>query len=142
MTRVIVESPYHGDTSVEIIDNIKYGRACLRDSLSRGEAPFASHLFYTQPGVLRDAVGEECWQGMEAGWAWMAAADLVVFYVDRGLSPGMKDGLDRALMLDLPIEFRRLPKLLTGTPVAVSSRPEATCSDEPETKDITALKAT
>lgn len=39
MRRVIIESPYHGNVE----RNLRYLRACLRDSLLRGEAPFASH---------------------------------------------------------------------------------------------------
>ena len=40
MQRVIIESPYAG----EIDKNTAYARRCMRDSLDRGEAPFASHL--------------------------------------------------------------------------------------------------
>ncbi len=50
MEAVILESPY-GGTPEEVERNVKYARACLRDCLLRGEAPFASHLLYTQPGV-------------------------------------------------------------------------------------------
>jgi hypothetical protein len=32
---------------------------CLHDCLEPGEAPFASHLLYTQPGVLCDGVANE-----------------------------------------------------------------------------------
>ena len=49
MRRVIIESPYAGFVK----RNEDYARECLRDSLMRGEAPIASHLLYTQPGVLR-----------------------------------------------------------------------------------------
>ena len=56
MRRVMLESrPYNGDTD----RNVRYARACVRDSLLRGEAPIASHLLYTQPGVLRDNVAGE-----------------------------------------------------------------------------------
>ena len=47
MRLVILESPYAGDVAA----NVKYARRCVRDSLSRGEAPIASHLLYTQPGM-------------------------------------------------------------------------------------------
>jgi hypothetical protein len=47
MRRVIIESPYSGDVET----NVAYARAALRDCLSRGEAPLASHLLYTQPGA-------------------------------------------------------------------------------------------
>lgn len=52
MIRVIIESPYAGDVDA----NLTYLRACLRDCLLRGEAPFASHGLYAQPGVLDDAI--------------------------------------------------------------------------------------
>ena len=55
MRRVIVESPYAGNVE----GNIEYARACVRDSLARGEAPIASHLLYTQCGVLRDELATE-----------------------------------------------------------------------------------
>ena len=41
-----------------------YARACVADCLRRGEAPIASHLLYTQPGVLDDDVPEERAQGI------------------------------------------------------------------------------
>lgn len=60
MRMVIVESPYAGD----IERNVAYARACIADCLKRGEAPFASHLLYTQPGVLDDGVpAEDRWLG-------------------------------------------------------------------------------
>lgn len=50
MMRVVVESPFAGD----IQKNIEYARKCMADCLKRGEAPFASHLLYTQDGILDD----------------------------------------------------------------------------------------
>lgn len=52
MKRVILESPYAGDVE----RNLTYARECVRDSLSRGEAPIASHLLYTQEGILKDEI--------------------------------------------------------------------------------------
>ena len=71
MKRVILESPYAGDLG----RNIKYPRACLRDSIHRGEAPLASHLLYTQEGVLDDGDPEERKLGIEAGLAWGPVAE-------------------------------------------------------------------
>ena len=42
MRLVIIESPYAGDIEANVVS----ARACVRDSLSRGEAPIASHLLY------------------------------------------------------------------------------------------------
>lgn len=101
---VIVESPYRG----EVEENIRYARACIADCLQRGEAPFASHLLYTQDGVLRDDVASERERGMQAGWEWMGVADLVAAYCDRGISFGMEQGITHALKLGKVIEYRYL----------------------------------
>jgi len=50
----------------------------------RGEAPYASHALYTQPGVLDDSIPVERETGIEAGLEWGAKADATVVYVDRG----------------------------------------------------------
>lgn len=85
MRLVIIESPYAGD----IEQNVAYARAAMADSLARGEAPIASHLLYTQPGILDDAVPAERSLGIAAGLAWRAVANAAIFYVDRGWSGGM-----------------------------------------------------
>lgn len=108
MKRVYVESPY-GSSDPKIIErNIVYARACLRDCFLRGEAPFASHLLYTQDGVLRDEVQEERNLGMEAGFAWGRCADATVVYEDYGISPGMQKGIERAEKESRLIEYRKL----------------------------------
>lgn len=90
---VILESPFAGDVEA----NVAYARACLLDSLSRGEAPIASHLLYTQ--VLDDTNPDERALGIAAGLAWRSVPSVLpVFYVDRGWSRGMlaaRDTYDR-----------------------------------------------
>ena len=49
---VMLETPYAGDEQRE---KLVYARKCMADSVSRGEAPFATHLLYTQE--------------IEGGWA-------------------------------------------------------------------------
>lgn len=104
MRLVILESPYAGDIGA----NVEYARACLRDALLRGEAPIASHLLYTQPGVLRDEVPAERAYGIDAGLAWRRVADASVVYVDRGITKGMQYGIDAATAAGKPVEYRRL----------------------------------
>lgn len=104
MKLVIIESPYGGEIEV----NVAYARACVRDSLARGEAPIASHLLYTQPGILRDEVESERRWGINAGLAWLAVAHLTAAYVDRGISDGMEHGITTARNAGIPVEFRRL----------------------------------
>ena len=104
MRLVIIESPYAGDVEA----NVEYARACVRDSLSRGEAPIASHLLYTQPGVLRDEVPEERQWGIDAGLAWKSVAEASVVYIDRGITRGMAHGIEIMRAAGKPIEYRKI----------------------------------
>lgn len=76
--------------------HVNYARACLADCLSRGEAPLASHLLYTQPGVLDDTVPGERKKGIEASFVWRIFARATVVYTDFGISTGMQQGIDHA----------------------------------------------
>src|SRR6516164_7757228 len=105
MRRVVVESPYKGNLLQRWL-NRRYARRCLRDCLDRGEAPFASHLLYTQPGVLDDAHPAERVIGIAAGLAWGAMAAATVVYTDRGISPGMRQGIEHAKRCQRWIEYR------------------------------------
>lgn len=104
MKRVILESPYAGD----IERNLTYARECVRDSLSRGEAPIASHLLYTQEGILKDEIPEERQWGIDAGLAWKNVAEKHVFYIDYGYSRGMEYAKQYATDNDIEVEERRL----------------------------------
>lgn len=102
MKRVIIGSPYAGDVDA----NLAYLKKALRHSISLGEAPFASHGFYTE--FLDDDMPVERKQSMSAGFAWMQLADIVAVYTDFGVSQGMIEGIERAQLLGIPVEFRRL----------------------------------
>jgi hypothetical protein len=104
MRLVILESPYAGDVEA----NIEYARRCVRHSLSLGEAPIASHLLYTQPGILDDSVAIERQWGIDAGLAWRRVAEASVVYTDRGVSRGMEYGIEAAKKAGLPIEIRTI----------------------------------
>lgn len=100
--RVILESPYAGGVE----RNLRYLRRALRDSLLRGEAPFASHGLYT--AALDDLDPGERSLGIRAGLAWGAAAEATVVYADLGISPGMRIGIDAAVAAGRPVETRYL----------------------------------
>lgn len=104
MRLVIIESPFAGDVEA----NVEYARRCVRDSLLRGEAPIASHLLYTQPGILNDDIPEERKHGIDAGLAWRAVAQASIVYIDRGISTGMKYGIAAAEAAGVPLEYRRI----------------------------------
>lgn len=119
MRRVIIESPYAGEKpgdQVGVERNLRYLRACMHDCFLRGEAPYASHGLYTQPGVLDDNDPDERKLGIEAGFAWRDSADATIVYTDLGTTRGMQYGIDHANRGGRPIEYRQLPAFNTGWP--------------------------
>lgn len=104
MKLIIIESPYAGDVEA----NIEYARKCVKDSLSKGEAPIASHLLYTQPGILDDDIPEERQWGIDAGLAWRRVADMTVVYTDKGITRGMEYGIALAQEEGNAVEYRTL----------------------------------
>jgi hypothetical protein len=113
--RVVIESPL-GRSAIdgkriepgtpEFEANVSYARLAMLDSLKRGEAPYGSHLLY--PQCLNDATPEEREMGIQAGFAWGAAADLVAVYVDRGITEGMRRGIERAEAAGQTVEKRSI----------------------------------
>ncbi len=101
----VLETPFAGDVE----GNIKYARACMKDMLLRKEAPYASHLLYTQEGVLDDTVPEERELGIYAGFAFKHMEGIhTVFYTDRGMSGGMQLALDYCIEHKMSYELRSL----------------------------------
>lgn len=102
--RVVIESPYAGD----VVRNLAYARAAMHHCLLQNEAPFASHLLYTQPGVLDDNNRAERSLGIQAGFVWREHADLTAVYIDYGITPGMWAGIIHAHATGIPITWRTL----------------------------------
>jgi hypothetical protein len=101
MKLTILESPYAGF----IQRNVDYARKCVKDCLNKGESPIASHLLLTQDGILDDNIPKERQLGIDAGLAWKKVADKQVFYIDFGMSSGMKYAES---ISDLPKEYRKI----------------------------------
>jgi len=109
---VIIESPYAGDVERNTI----YLRMALRDSLMRGEAPYASHSSYTQEGVLDDRIPAERDLGIQVGFVFRFFAIKTVVYEDLGISAGMQLGIDHSVAIGVPVEYRQI-----GKPVACAA---------------------
>lgn len=115
LEEVLIESPLASPTIEGLVQNKKYARECMRDSLSRGEAPYASHLLYAQEGLLDDDIPEERALGIHAGLVWGKNAKKTVVYTDLGISSGMERGIKRAREEGRQIIYRELgfiPKVM------------------------------
>lgn len=99
---VVLESPWQNGLE----RNKVYLQRCIADSLSRGEAPVASHRMYTE--VWDDANPEQREQGMAAGWRFLLTVNKQVVYTDYGITPGMERGMNIATALHMFVEYRQI----------------------------------
>lgn len=118
MRLAIVESPFAGRSpacvphggqecrSIDAAHNLAYAKALCRFLSLEGMAPYASHLFCTQ--FLDDTQPLERSTGIEIGLAWGARAELTVVGIDRGISSGMRYGIDRARAEGRPVAWLSL----------------------------------
>lgn len=129
---VFVESPFAGATEEERTEHLRYARAAMADCFERGEIPIASHLLYTQEGILDDTIPDERRKGMEAGFVlreflgeavnagvgarrdslgqvYPKAIAYTAVYQDRGISPGMQRGIEDSSANGVKVLFRSLP---------------------------------
>lgn len=103
---VLLESPFSAPTPEEIVRNVWYAFLAVQDSLDAGEAPYASHLFFTQ--MLEDANSVERALGIDAGLAIGSKAEATVVYGDLGISSGMQYGIHRAEQAGRRVLYRSL----------------------------------
>lgn len=92
----ILESPYAASDRAGLDANESYLRECLRDSLERGEHPYASHAYL--PAVLNDGDPAQRKRGLQASHAitraLLSQGARWVFCIDRGVSNGMAHAFD------------------------------------------------
>ena len=105
MKRVYVASPFRGATAEATRQNIVYARLCMLDSLERGEAPYLSHLLYTQVWAESDDLRAA---GLAAGTAWRRGSEYVALYIDLGVTDGMRLAELDAAHHEIPHGYRKV----------------------------------
>lgn len=104
MTLVVIESPYAGDVKT----HTEYANRAIRDSINRGEHPFASHILYTQ--ALQDCDPDQRKTGINCGYSWGKHAKKIAVYTDYGISNGMQQAMGYYNKIGIPIEYRKIGK--------------------------------
>ena len=143
LTPVLIESPLAAPDIEGWIRNKKFARACMRECLGKGEAPYASHLLYAQEGLLNDDIAEERALGIHAGLVWGKFAAKTIVYTDLGISSGMERGIKRAREENREIEYRTLGFIPSVSPEEVDleiKRREVEVLLKNEDNEIFALK--
>jgi hypothetical protein len=81
----------------------------MRDSIvNHNEAPFASHLLYTQPHILNEHIPEEREIGINTGLEFTRATERTVMYTDLGITKGMEKAIASAEINGVEVEIRKL----------------------------------
>lgn len=106
MKAVVAASPWKAADQITADRNREYALRVMADSLARGEAPFLSHLLYTQ--ILDDSDIEDRRLGLFAESRWIKKADKLVVYQDYGTSKGMKDSIAFATDNAIAVEYRSI----------------------------------
>lgn len=115
---VIIESPFSAPSEEQFARNQRYLRACIIDSINRGEVPYASHAFF--PQVLHDLDTAERELGIDLGFHMMRAfrdaaehrndprGAVQAAYTDLGWSTGMLAGWRFGVSIDIAREERQI----------------------------------
>lgn len=102
MRRVYVASPLAAGTPAGVRANAERARRlCLLAMKLEGVAAFAPHAFYTS--FLDDAESDERELGKQAGMCWLESADEVWIWNRAGVSGGMKEEIEVANGLGIPV---------------------------------------
>uniref|UniRef100_A0AAU8HZ04 DUF7768 domain-containing protein n=1 Tax=Rhizobium phage IG49 TaxID=3129228 RepID=A0AAU8HZ04_9CAUD len=107
MKIVQIESPFSPSNGKTVEENIEYARKAVKAVLLSGFTPFASHLLYTQDGVLDDNIPSERKLGIDAGFEFyrQRRVDECWIYTENGISSGMIAGIECALESGIPLVF-------------------------------------
>ena len=108
LEKVVLESRFSASDTRGLVLNKKFTLACMRDCFLKGQAPYASHVIYAHPHFLDDFVASERALGMHAGFLWGDLAVKTIVYTDLGISSGMQMGIDHAIEMGRPVEYRTL----------------------------------
>lgn len=104
--RVVALSPFMMEDPANGRKMVRYGNRCAQDSLNRGEAPIMSHLFYYSSLSYNNPIERDI--GLHAQLTWIPEAQLVVVYMDMGVTPAMQVGINVAEVNNRKIEYRSI----------------------------------
>ena len=104
---VVVESPCSGKDAAEFQKHFLYLLWACRDLVEIGRDPIASHL--VGPWFLDDTIPAERDRGIQSEWFWRGEHHY--FFLDLGLSSGMKHALERCERQKIKIIETKLRKI-------------------------------
>ena len=101
----IVVTPFMAEDPAKARLAKRYALRAIRDSLNRQESPLAAHVMYYDLNI-RNPIERDI--GLHAQLSWIKNADVVVVYVDLGITPAMKVVINTAMIRNKRIEYRTI----------------------------------
>jgi len=102
---ICIESPCKPIGEYSFHDNRSYLRDAMQHVFREGHIPIASHALYAFSGMLDDTIPHERALGIKAGFELAKCADEAWFFMDHGMSSGMKAAQKHWLKMKMPIRM-------------------------------------
>lgn len=102
----LLVTPFMAEDPSKAARMVRYALRATRDSLNKGEAPLASHLFFSEVLNIRNPIERDI--GLQSQLNWMKACDVVVVYLDFGITPAMQVAINNAILRHRKIEYRTI----------------------------------
>lgn len=101
--KIFVSSPLRGNVETNIENARKYCKKVLDDT---GDIPIAPHVYFTQ---FLDASNDyENQIALDLGFELLSGCDEIWVFQDNGISEGMKQEIELAKRLEIPIIYTKL----------------------------------
>lgn len=113
MDIVLIES---GFVIGDLTEASSYAKACVRNALLRGEAPFHVSALYLDCVDVHDDAGLAA--AAIAAKKVTEMADRVAIYIDNGITDMVRSIVDHANSLHIPVSYRSLRRPDADLPVA------------------------
>jgi len=105
----VILSPFMAEDPSQARRMERYAKRCLQDSVLKNEAPVANHYFYYE--VLNSNLSIERDIGLQSQLIWIKHADLVVVYIDMGITQAMELAINVAKIANKRLEYRSIGKV-------------------------------
>lgn len=102
---ICIESPCKPIGEFSFDNNRQYLRNAMQVVFREGHIPIASHALYAFSGMLDDNNPTERALGIKAGFELAKRADEAWFFMDHGMSSGMKAAQKHWLKMQMPIRM-------------------------------------
>ncbi len=105
---VVIECPWNPEDTQNIVNQERYSRYCILNSLHSGEAPYFGYQQFST--LLNARISYERDIAYLSHVSWIPVADVLAVYIDHGITPSMQMSINVARVHNTKIEYRTIGK--------------------------------